>query len=221
LVRIKHGLNPQRKPSAYKSWSAVAGYFDGDGTVEFCIRGLRVEIRLGFDENWKPQLDGLKDFIVTKGVRPGNVRKKGSSNTWHLVVSRRRSVLRMASAMIPYAMKKRVELKLAVKYLSDEITGSKFVEGMNIAVRIGERVGKLRAKGPNYTLEEAVRVSRKIAEAKRRAKRTTSIPHSVIRRIIRDRNRLSMKYRELSAKYGYSRWILRRVIRDDNARPPE
>lgn len=44
----------------YRSWSTLAGYFDGDGTVEFAIHPFTLQVRLAFDENWKPQLEGVR-----------------------------------------------------------------------------------------------------------------------------------------------------------------
>ena len=102
--------SPARVTGVYRSWSALAGYFDGDGTVEFIVRPYGIEIRLAFDENWRPQLGGLGRFLLARSVIPGRVRRKQQSRTWHLVVSRRRSVVRMARAMIPYVVKKRAEL---------------------------------------------------------------------------------------------------------------
>jgi len=197
----------------YHSWSTVSGYFDGDGTVEFSIRGFRIETRLAFDENWEPQLNQLRRFLLEHDVIPGRVRRKGSSRTWHVVVSKRSSVIRMARAMIPYTMKKRRELQAVVNYLAGRTTGAEFVREMNRDVRIGERIGKLRKEGPPYTHLDGVKRSRYLAELKRRRKRTTAMSKHEVEQIIRDRMVRGLKFSELSSKYGYSRWVLRRVLR--------
>jgi len=71
----------------YRGWSSLAGYFDGDGTVEFSINPLTLKVRLAFDENRKPQLEGLREFLGLRGITCGVVRRKDGYNTWHVVVS--------------------------------------------------------------------------------------------------------------------------------------
>jgi hypothetical protein len=134
----------------YTTWCQIAGYFDGDGTVEFSIKGRRVHIRLAFDDNWKPFLEGIRSFLIEKGVVPGKVRQKEKSMTWHIVVSRIASVILMANEMLPFVVKKRRELQAAIEYLEGRMSGREFVEIMNEEVRQGQRTGKLRPYGPPY-----------------------------------------------------------------------
>jgi hypothetical protein len=200
----------------YRSWSEVSGYFDGDGTVEFSVKEYRIEIRLAFDDNWKPFLEGLRRFLVKKSIVAGTVRRKQGSKTWHHVVSQRRSVLRMAKAMSPRVVKKRDELIAVIRYLEGHSTGKEFVEVMNTEVASGQRTGKLRTRGPDYTHGEGIIVSRLKAESVRRQKRLTPVPEKLVRQILSDRTLRRLKYDQLSAKYGYTRWVLRRVIRDNS-----
>ena len=60
----------------------------------------------------------------------------------------------MAKRMLPYAAKKRIELKAMLDYYYDRITGDEFVDTMNRLVLAGERTGKHRGHGPdfNYSL---------------------------------------------------------------------
>jgi len=120
---------------------ARVGYFDGDGTVEFNIHKFMVEIRLAFDENWKPHLEGIRRFLEGKSIICGNVRKKESFKTWHLVISRISSVRRLARELVRHAVKKRAELIAVLRYLDDEITVETFVNEMNGVVRKGEGTG--------------------------------------------------------------------------------
>jgi hypothetical protein len=182
--------------------------------VEFSVKVFRIEIRLAFDENWKPLLDGLRQFLAHRSIGSGKVRSKGKSRTWHLVVSRRRSVLRMAKAMLPHVVKKRKELIAVISYMEGNNTGRDFVDAMNRAVKLGERVGKIREGGPDFTHASGVRTSRFVGESRRRSVRTTLVDPGISQAILRDRNLCGYKFEELEAKYGYSRWILRRVIRD-------
>lgn len=134
----------QGSSPSYRGWAALAGYFDGDGTVEFNIHTFTVEIRLAFDENWKPHLEGIRRFLEGKSIICGKVRKKESFNTWHLVISRISSVRRMARELVKHTVKKRAELIAVLRYLDDEITAEAFVNEMNGFVRKGERTGKIK-----------------------------------------------------------------------------
>ena len=140
----------------YRSWSTLAGYFDGDGTVEFSVRGIRIDIRLAFDDNWKPFLEGIRQFLLLRGVAPGSVRRKEQSQTYHVVIARLDSVRLMAKSMLPYVTKKREELITVISYLDGRINGQEFVEVMNEEVKRGQRTGKLRPFGPVYKRKKGV-----------------------------------------------------------------
>lgn len=135
----------------YSGWPSLAGYFDGDGTVEFSVRIYTLHIRLAFDENWKPHLDAVKRFLESRGIRAGLVRKKESFNTWHVVVSNTSGVVEMAKKLMGYCTKKRDELKTVMDYYFNRITGDEFVERMNEFVSMGERTGKVKEGGPPFT----------------------------------------------------------------------
>ena len=138
-------VDPEAWPP-YKNWSALAGYFDGDGTVEFSIHEFTLKVRLAFDENWKLHLEGLKRFLEIRGIRCGAVRRKDGFNTWHVVVSNIDGVKLMAKKMLPYLSKKRIELKAVLDHYGDRITGDQFVEIMNRLVLAGSELGSLAAQ---------------------------------------------------------------------------
>jgi len=199
---------------SYKTWAELAGYFDGDGTVEFSVDSFTIHIRLAFDENWEKHLQGIASFLRRKGVSAGKVRKKESFNTWHLVVSNIEGVRRMARALIPHAVKKGRELQAVLSYFRDEITGDQFVNVMNAEVSSGQRTGKLRPNGPRFTHSEGVKASRRMGEAKRRSRRLTPIPQTVVNRILKDWREGNFALAILSRRYGYSPRIVKRVIAD-------
>ena len=58
--------------------------------------------------------------------------------------------------------------------------------------------------GPQFTHSGGVRESRNISETKRRLKRLTPIPQSVLRRILDDRQKEKSSLTDLSRHYGYS-----------------
>lgn len=135
----------------YKSWRELAGYFDGDGTVEVNVHLFTIEIRLAFDENWRPHLEGIRNFLSERGIICGAVRKKDGFNTWHLVISQSPSVIRMAEELVRFTVKKRGELFAVLHYLKDETTAEEFVEEINEFVRKGERTGKIRPDAAPYS----------------------------------------------------------------------
>ena len=135
-------------------WHYLAGYFDGDGTVEVSVKVFTLHIRLAFDENWRPHLEAVKHFLETRGIKVGLVRKKESFNTWHVVVSNSAGVVEMARSLIQHSTKKREELDAVMGYFSNEITGDEFVDVMNSSVMKGQRTGKIREGGPPFTHAE-------------------------------------------------------------------
>jgi hypothetical protein len=142
---------PKFAYSTYKTWGELAGYFDGDGTIELNVHLFTIETRLAFDENWRPHLEGIRNFLFERSIICGAVRKKESFNTWHLVIAHSDSVIRMAEELVKYTVKKRGELQAALHYLKSETTAEEFVREFNEFVRMGERTGKIRPQAPPYT----------------------------------------------------------------------
>jgi hypothetical protein len=204
-------LTPEIWP-IYRSWSTLAGYFDGDGTVEFSIHRFTLKVRLAFDENWKLHLERLKHFLELRGIRCGVVRRKDGYNTWHVVISNIEGVMVMAKRMLPYATKKRIELKTVLNYYEDKITADRFVDTMNRLVLAGERTGKHRGRGPNFTYSHGVLESRRLGEEKRVAKRTLHLPVEVADRIRLDRIEKSATLLELSRSVRYSIPVIKRAL---------
>ena len=151
---------------SYSSWAGLAGYFDGDGTVEFNIHRFTIEIRLAFDENWKPHLEGIRKFLQERSIICGTVRKKESYNTWHLVISRISSVKRMARELVKHSIKKKAELLIVLQYLDGKISGETFVDEMNYFVRIGERTGKIKGPAPPFTHDTGKELARRCSGRK-------------------------------------------------------
>jgi hypothetical protein len=123
----------------------------------------------------------------------------------------------MAKAMLPYVFKKRTELIAVIDYMEGQSTGQVFVQIMNHQVQIGERTGKIRSEGPRFTSPEGSKASRSLGESIRRNKRLTPVDSRTIDSIFHDR-KAGLLCRELVRKYGYSRWVLRRIIRDGKPR---
>ena len=204
-------LNPRNR-QVYRSWSALAGYFDGDGTVEFSIHPFTIKIRLAFDGNWKPHLDGLRRFLEAREIRCGLVRRKDGYNTWHVVVSNIAGVVEMARRMLSYTVKKTSELKAVLNYYNDRITGDELVQTMNGPVLVGERTGKNRGRGPKFTYSRGVLESRGVGEKRRVAKRTLVLPETLAKKIKLDREEKSLSLLELSKRYRRSIPVIKRAL---------
>jgi intein/homing endonuclease len=196
----------------YRSWSALAGYFDGDGTVEFGIKKFVVEIRLAFDDNWEPFLQGIRRYLVSQGITPGAVRRKEQSMTWHLLVAEIASVRLLAKKMVPYSVKKNTELRAVLAYLGDKMTGNEFVQTMNSEVMLRRRTGKLHGKGPLLRRSEGIMEAHRNAVAKAAFFNRIRMPRQVVIRLRRDRLESRLTYRELTAIYGHSEKTLRRLV---------
>jgi len=196
----------------YKGWSGVAGYFDGDGTVEFSIHEFVLKIRLAFDENWRPHLEALKVFLESRGIVCGSVRRKDGYNTWHVVVSNIEGVVKMAKSMMPYSTKKRIELQAVAEYYCDRITGDQFVQVMNGLVSLGERTGKNRGTGPPFCYSNGVLESRRIGEQRRASKRVIILPAEMVRTLQHEREAEQLTLLELSKRHGRSVRVIRRAL---------
>ncbi len=134
-------------------WREVSGYFDADGTVHFDLKKRVLFPRLSFSDNYRPQIDMVKEFLVSQNVRPWNTYFD-TSHAWKFGVSRGDSLHIMASMMLPYIYKKKDEVEAVLDYLDNRITGSEFVEVLNESVRIGNRVGKVKTVDMPHTREE-------------------------------------------------------------------
>jgi len=120
----------------------------------------------------------------------------------------------MAKAILPYVVKKKEELLAVIEYLEGRSSGKEFAEVMNRQVASGKRIGKLRPEGPDFIHGEGLKASRAKGELVRRQRRLTPIPQAIIHQVLHDRLIRRLQFKELSAKYGYTRWILRLIVQD-------
>ena len=47
----------------YKSWEAVAGYFDGDSGISITVGKFVLSFELAWVDSWEPQIDQLISFL--------------------------------------------------------------------------------------------------------------------------------------------------------------
>jgi hypothetical protein len=202
--------------SGYRTWEQVAGYFDGDGNVGLEIIKRVIHLRLRFVDTWAPQIEAIKLFLNKQQVNTGKVGRDNKIDQWpvfRLEVSQVASVLRVAKAMLPHCVKKAEDLRIVIDYLEGRITGNEAVAAFNEEVKIGRRRGNLREANIPYTREEGLILSKRENAKRARAAYAVKVPLEVEDRIRGDHGKLGLGSYELSKKYGYSRSVIRRVLR--------
>ena len=114
----KRAVTTPRGTTGYSSWRQVAGYFDGDGNVgiEAVKRVLRLRIR--FADTYRPQLDSIGAFLIRRRISVSAIGRDNKGvwqAAYRLDVSEAKSVLRAARAMLPYCVKKKQDLLIAIR----------------------------------------------------------------------------------------------------------
>ncbi len=198
----------------YQNWSVVAGYFDGDGNVEEVVGSFVVSVKLGFTDNWDKQLLAVRVFLESNGVRVGYLSRRmieQATSAWQVRISNIAGVLNVSKKMLPYAFKKKAELKAVVDYLEDKITGDEFVARVNDEVGIGNKVGKLRTSKLPFTRSEGVKLKYDFSLQRAHAATRTEVPEEEARKI-RETYHSGLSIRKLSDLYGYGTSVIQRIL---------
>jgi len=151
-------LNRGRIAKGYDNWGAIAGFFDGDGSLDIAARTFTLHWILSFTDNWPPQLAQVKRFLESQGISVGIVRATGTGG-YKIQVAGILSLRKCAQAMLSgnNIFKKRRELELLLDYYDGKITGDQVIAAFNEEVRNGIRVGKLRSSNLPYTYFDGIR----------------------------------------------------------------
>jgi len=213
---VSQETSPDISEPSYSSWKQVAGYFDGDGNVglEVVKRVLRFKLR--FVDTWRPQIQSIAIFLARSKIRCGSVGKDGKIGLWQaayrLDIVEVRSVIRAARAMLPYTVKKHLDLQVVIDYLEGKITGNQALKLFNEEARSGRRRGKIRVQSLPYTRQDGLRMAQ-LENAKRaRAVYAVNVGEETERRIREDHEILGLGHIRLSRKYGCSESVIRRVL---------
>lgn len=83
----------------YTSWTAVAGFFDGDGSVDAEARACTMHWVVSFTDNWLEQIEQIREFLVKHRVRAGKPRRVGVGS-WTCDVKEISSLKTMAMEML-------------------------------------------------------------------------------------------------------------------------
>lgn len=100
--------------------------------------------------------------------------------------------------MLPYVDKKESQVRAAVDYLENRITGEKFVEELNEAVRLRKRSSSIRSVKMPYTKREGLQ----LAGHTRRFGKSRALTSEQIKSMKNDRDRLGLSFEKLAKLYG-------------------
>ena len=204
------------EPGTYKSWNQLSGYFDGDGNVglEVVKRVIRFKIR--FVDTWKPQVEAIASFLAHQGVSCGSIGRGEKRGAWQaayrLDTDGIESVMKTAKSMLPFTVKKRIELQTVIAYLEGRITGNQALEVFNWAVVVGRRRGKIRFEDVLFTRGEGLRLSQLENARNARAAYPVNVSDKVQEEIRNDHKVGKLGHIRLSRKCGYSVSVIRRVL---------
>jgi len=174
-----------------------------------------MRIKLRFVDTWKPQVDSIWEFLRKHNVNTGHVGRddKGIWQVaYRLDITELKSVLRAARAMLPFVVKKKEDLRIAIDYVEGRITGDEALRMFNNEVRIGRRKGKIRESDLPYTRQEGLRLSRLENTRKARAAYAVNVSPAMQEQIKKDHTEGKLGHVRLSRKYGYSVSVIRRIL---------
>ena len=158
-------------------WCQVAGYFDGDGSVEPKFQIFTIGFGLTWTDSYRKQLLHLRRFLKRQGIHTTKVRSSKSilgRPVWHLSAWGRLDVIETCMKMIPHLDKKRIQGMTAMKYLEGRLTGTNVVNTFNAECRQGRWSGKLRDLDLPLTRDEGRELAQLNANDPRNRKYSSS-----------------------------------------------
>jgi hypothetical protein len=193
----------------YTSWAAIAGFFDGDGSVDFDLREYTLHWVISFSDNWLPQIEQVRNFLISHGIRVGKLRRVGVG-AWGCEVAEISSLKRIAAEMLASGgiYKKRRELELLLDYYEDKVTGTVVIEAFNSEVKLGNRLGKIKKAEIPYTHSEGYARGRL---ASRYEQRVLDLAQS--ERLVEDYIGGKATCRALAGKYDISASTVSRILK--------
>jgi hypothetical protein len=143
-VSAMRGKKLLEKVRKYRTWTQVAGYFDGDGSVHLRTDSpVVLRFALVWVDNCFEQLLQLKGFLSSRGITLGNVLRQGVG-VFRLQIASPRFCLAAAKQMSPFCFKKEPELTILKDYYENKINGTEAISRINEMVVSGIRLGKIR-----------------------------------------------------------------------------
>jgi hypothetical protein len=175
---------------------------------------LRLGIR--FVYTWRPQLEAIRVFFETEGISAGNIGKEGKGENrpaYRLTVDEVASVKKAIKAMLPFCVKKQEDLRIAIDYLENRITGNEAILRFNEQSKIDRRRSGPRLANLPYTRAQGQRLHELINAKKAQEAHYVVVADTVKSAICKDHAELGWELTRLSRKYGYSQGVIRRVLR--------
>ena len=208
-------------PTEYESWEQVAGYFDGDGNVRIDVGAFVLRLGVRFADTWKPQLDAIHTFLAKQGITLGSVgpeKRKGQRPMYRLDVGEIESTIRVMRFLLPLCVKKHEDLRIALDYFEDKITGNEAIRLLDNLWAIGRRRGTNHDANLPYTRSEGLRMHKLTNAKKARDAHRVKVPLDIKEQIKEDR-KLGLTKRSLEEKYGYTQRVVERVLREPIEEP--
>ncbi|MDE1852248.1 MAG: hypothetical protein KGI38_00705 [Thaumarchaeota archaeon] len=193
----------------YTSWTAIAGFFDGDGSVDVDAREYTLHWVLSFSDNWLGQIQQIREFLAGHGIRVGKPRRVGIGG-WTCEVKEISSLKTMAMEMLRSGgiYKKKRELQLLVDYYSDKVSGTEVLEAFNSEARLRIRVGKIRSTDMPYTHSEGLERARYASRFERRGLNATETQN-----LINEYLTKGVTGKSLARKYDISEATVSRLLK--------
>ncbi|MBI3023056.1 MAG: hypothetical protein HYY68_04915 [Thaumarchaeota archaeon] len=189
-------------PKDYNSWRQVAGYFDGDGAVYVSIKKFVLKIRLCFYDVWRPQLEAIRDFMISKGVKTRRlaVQRRKLGEVSYLTIGDPVYIQAVIRKILPFSCKKRGDLLVALEYLDNKVTADEAIQKLNELIKDNRRSGYVRKARIPYTRSEGILEGRRFGAAAGARAVMVRVPDSVQEEIRIDRREHRSSLRELHLK---------------------
>jgi hypothetical protein len=201
--------------SGYSSWEQVSGYFDGDGGLRITVGQFTIQILIVWSETDYEQLQHIAEFLIRRRILPEGPylrRGKGKSNdAYMLAISVKGGALIALKSMLPHVDKKRGQVKAAIDYLEDKITGDEFIARINAEVERKKRRAPRRPflsgrPGLPYSKNEGLQKRAALAAAQVRLKLGLGFSQDEIRAIrdavLRDKTPISQVARQFGVSWN-------------------
>jgi len=167
------------------------------------------------------QVQHVAQFLRTKGILPeGPYLRRGSgksNDAYNLGVSLQGGALTVLKSMLPFVDKKSSQVRAAIDYLEERITGDEFVDRMNEAVKQKKRRAPRGPFLPDgwripYRRSEGLRRAAAEAASKQKFKLRFRFNRNQIERIRNEVLEHKKSIKDVAILYGISGSSVRRLL---------
>ena len=134
--------------------SYIAAFFEGEGCVDYYVGKLTIRrIWLVIAQKSTEILQDISLWLTSHRIKVSKISRVTRGNV--IIIRGVENITRWIELLGPFVRIKKTQLMAASDYLSDRITGDRFVQIMNEEVSQGKRSGKMRPL-PNLTWTRSV-----------------------------------------------------------------